>query len=57
MSISFSFIASKRKRNRLKEKEKTLNNINAFGIETLLTQSAAQRFLAELKNLYAVLLC
>ena len=57
MSISFSFIASKRKRNRLKEKEKTLNSVNACGIEALLAQSAAQHFLASPKNLYAVLLC
>jgi len=42
----FLFSCEQKKKKYTKEKEKTLFIINACGIETLLTQSAAQRFAA-----------
>jgi len=53
----FLFSCDKKRKKQTKEREKTLYLINAYGIETLLTQSAAQRFATLSQNLYASLLC
>jgi len=53
----FLFYCDKKRKKQTKAREKTLFIVNAYGIETLLAQSAAQCFAAMPQNLYASLLC